>query len=178
MAISSNSRRPVALALCITAVALFAGALPAHAADLKIGLSSEVTTLDPHFFNSGPNIAFHHHLYDSLVDVDPEGKLIPALAESWKAIDDTTWEFKLRRGVKFHDGSEMTADDVLYSLDRPARITASPGPFTSYTKPIVAKQAVDRYTVRLKTASAYGPLPLDLIGRVGEALAAAYAPQG
>ena len=156
---------PLAFRTAALAVALSgcAATLPAVAAELKIGLSSEVTTLDPHFFNSGPNIAFHHHLYDTLVDVDPEGRLIPALAESWRAIDDTTWEFKLRRGVKFHDGSEMTADDVLYSLDRPAQITASPGPFTSYTKPIVAKQAVDRYTVRLKTASAYGPLPLDLI---------------
>ena len=157
--------RPTAFIIkAALAAALLGGSvLPAWAADLRIGLSSEVTTLDPHFFNSGPNIAFHHHLFDSLVDVDPEGRLIPALAESWKAVDDTTWEFKLRRGVKFHDGSEMTADDVLFSLERPTQIANSPGPFTSYTKPIVAKQAVDRYTVRLKTASAYGPLPLDLI---------------
>jgi peptide/nickel transport system substrate-binding protein len=145
------------------AAALFGAALPAWAADLKIGLSSEVTTIDPHFFNTGPNNAFLHHLFDSLVDVDAEGRLIPALAESWQAVDDTTWEFKLRRGVRFHDGSELTADDVLFSLERPGLIPNSPGSYTSFTKPIVAREAVDRYTVRLKTAGAYGPLPLDLI---------------
>jgi peptide/nickel transport system substrate-binding protein len=155
---------PPILKAAALAAALFGGTtLPAWAAELKVGLSSEVTTIDPHFFNSGPNNAFLHHLFDSLVDVDAEGRLIPALAESWKAVDDVTWEFKLRRGVKFHDGSELTAEDVLFSLDRPALIPNSPGSFTSYTKPIVARQAVDRYTVRLKTASAYGPLPLDLI---------------
>ena len=150
-------------AAALAAALLFGAALPAWAADLKIGLSSEVTTIDPHFFNTGPNNAFLHHLFDSLVDVDAEGRLIPALAESWQAVDDTTWEFRLRRGVKFHDGSELTADDVLFSLERPGLIPNSPGSYTSFTKPIVASEAVDRYTVRLKTASAYGPLPLDLI---------------
>jgi peptide/nickel transport system substrate-binding protein len=64
--------------------------------------------------------------------------------------------------VKFHDGAELTADDVIFSLNRPAQLTNSPGPFTSYTKQIADKQAVDQYTVRLKTAAPYGPLPLDL----------------
>lgn len=144
------------------AAALLATALPVGAAELKVGLASEVTTIDPHFFNSGPNNAFLHHLFDSLVDVDPSGKLIPGLAESWRVVDATTWEFKLRQGVKFHDGSELTAEDVLFSLERPGLITNSPGSYTSYTKPIVASEAVDRHTVRLKTASAYGPLALDL----------------
>ncbi|ATE59452.1 ABC transporter substrate-binding protein [Thauera sinica] len=165
MASAAKFRRsfPLAAGAAALAVALLGSATPfARAAELKIGLSSEVTTLDPHFFATGPNIAFHHHLYDSLVDVDPEGRLIPALAESWKTVDETTWEFKLRRGVRFHDGSELTAEDVLFSLERPAQIANSPGPFISYTRPIVARQAVDRYTVRLKTAGAYGALPLDL----------------
>lgn len=155
--------KPLIGAIALAAGLFAAATLPAVAADLRIGLSAEVTTLDPHFFNSGPNNAFLHHLFDTLVDVDASGKLIPSLAESWRVVDDTTWEFTLRKGVKFHDGSELTAQDVLYSLDRPGLITNSPGSFTSYTKPIVAKEAVDEHTVRLKTASAYGPLPLDLI---------------
>ncbi|MBM3114898.1 ABC transporter substrate-binding protein [Jeongeupia naejangsanensis] len=140
----------------------FAATLPAHAADLRIGLAADVSSLDPHFVNIAPNIALSSHLFESLTSVDANGKLQPGLATSWKAVDPTTWEFKLRRGVKFHDGSELTADDVVFSLDRPATLTNSPGPFTSYTKPIVAKQVVDRYTVRLKTATPYGPLPLDV----------------
>lgn len=139
------------------------GMAPAAAQALKIGLAAEVTTADPHFRNTGPNNAFLHHVFDSLVDVDREGRLIPALAESWSTIDDSTWEFRLRRGVKFHDGSELEAEDVLFSLARPARISNSPGSYLSYTKPIVAMEAVDRHTIRLRTAGAYGPLPLDLI---------------
>lgn len=153
--------RRLVLALAATVLALLAPL--ASAAELRIGLSSEVTTMDPHFFNSGPNNAFLHHLFDSLTDVDAQGRLIPALAESWRAVDETTWEFRLRRDVKFHDGSPLTAEDVLFSLARPGRIANSPGSYTSYTKPIVAMEAVDAHTVRLKTAAPYGPLPLDLI---------------
>jgi peptide/nickel transport system substrate-binding protein len=137
-------------------------AAPATAAELKIGLYADISTLDPHFNNIAPNISLSSHLFDALVNVDPTGKLIPGLATSWKAIDPTTWEFKLRHGVKFSDGSDFTAEDVVFSLDRPATLTNSPGPFTSYTKQIVAKEIVDPYTVRLKTATPYGPLALDV----------------
>lgn len=132
------------------------------AANLKIGLAADVNSLDPHYFNSGPNNAMASHLFEALVSVDTDGRIAPGLALSWKAINPTTWEFKLRQGVKFHDGSEMTAEDVVFSLDRPAQIKNSPGPYTSFTKQIIGKQIVDPYTLRLKTASAYGPLPLDM----------------
>ena len=156
-------RRTARRLSALLAASLLAVAVPASAAaGLKIGLSADVSSLDPHYLNIAPNISLASHLFDTLVLVDANGKLVPGLAISWRATDDTTWEFKLRRGVKFHDGSEMTADDVLFSLDRPATLTASPGPFTSYTRQIVAKKAVDPYTVELKTAAPYGPLPLDM----------------
>lgn len=150
------------LGLIGLALFLAPGAGAAQAATLRIGLSADVSSLDPHYLNIAPNVAFSSHLFDALVHVDPDGKLVPGLATEWRTIDETTWEFRLRRGVKFHDGSEMTAEDVLYSLDRPALLTASPGPFTSYTKQIAGKKAVDRYTIQLRTAAPYGPLPLDL----------------
>jgi peptide/nickel transport system substrate-binding protein len=151
------------LSIALLAAGLLATAATAgRAAELKIGLAADVSSLDPHYLNIAPNISLASHLFDTLVLVDADGKLVPGLALSWRATDDTTWEFKLRRGVKFHDGSEMTAEDVLFSLDRPATLTASPGPFTSYTRQIVAKKAIDPYTVQLKTASPYGPLPLDM----------------
>lgn len=133
-----------------------------RAATLRIALAAEVTTLDPHFLNIAPNVAFSSQLFDALVNVDADGKLVPGLATSWRAVDPTTWELKLREGVRFHDGSPFTAADVLFSLARPATLTNSPGPFTSYTKQIVGSEVVDANTLRLKTAKPYGPLPLDL----------------
>ena len=140
-------------------------AAPARAADrqeLRIALAADVSSLDPHYLNVAPNIAIASHIFDTLVGVDADGRLIPGLAISWRPIDANTWEFKLRRGVRFHDGSPFTAEDVVFSLDRPATLKNSPGPFTGYTKQIVSKQIVDPYTVRLKTARPYGPLALDM----------------
>jgi peptide/nickel transport system substrate-binding protein len=94
--------------------------------------------------------------------MDPDSKMIPGLATSWKAIDDKTWEFKLRKGVKFHDGTELTAEDVAFSIDRVAQIPNSPGPFVAYTKAIVAKEIPDPYTIRFKTAAPHPLMPNDL----------------
>ncbi len=88
--------------------------------------------------------------------------MIPGLATSWKTIDDTTWEFKLRKGVKFHDGTELTAEDVVFSIDRVPNVPNSPGPFSAYTKAIVAKEIVDPYTIRFKYAAPYPLAPNDL----------------
>ena len=134
--------------------------LSANAAELKIGLSADVTTMDPHFIAAQPNLTAQHHVFDSLVHVDERGRSIPVLA-TWRTPDPLTWEFTLRKGVKFHDGTELTAEDVVYSLERPLTIT-SPGGFATYVKAIVSKQVMDRYTVRLKTAAPYGALLQDL----------------
>ncbi len=132
-----------------------------YAAELNIGLSADVTTFDPHFVAAQPNLTAQKHVFDTLVSVDERGRPIPGLA-SWRTPDPLTWEFTLRKGVKFHDGSELTAEDVVFSLDRPYTITNSPGGYVTYVRPIVAKEIVDRYTVRLKTATPYGALPQDL----------------
>ncbi|MGH8697062.1 MAG: ABC transporter substrate-binding protein [Burkholderiales bacterium] len=132
------------------------------AADLRIGMSADVTSIDPHFVNITPNNNVAWHVFEALTHVDADARLIPGLAESWRAVDATTWEFRLRRGVRFHDGSELTAEDVAFSIDRPATLTASPGPFTTFTRPIVSQQLVDRYTIRLKTAAPYAMVPYDM----------------
>ncbi len=133
-----------------------------NAAELKIGLAADVSSLDPHYLNVASNVAFSSHVFDALVNIDADGKLVPGLATSWHAVDATHWVFNLRRGVRFHDGSEFSAEDVIFSLDRPATITNSPGPFSNYTKQIVAKRIIDPYTVELTTAAPYGPLALDV----------------
>src|SRR6187551_2527746 len=111
---------------------------PAAAQELKIAVAADVTAIDPHFFNLFPNNNIAEHLFDKLVQMDADSKLIPGLATSWKAIDPTTWEFKLRKGVKFTDGSELTAEDVVFSIDRVPNVPNSPGPFSAYTKAIVS----------------------------------------
>jgi len=133
----------------------------AAAADLSIGLSADVTTFDPHFVAAQPNLTAQHHVFDSLVHVDARGRSIPQLA-TWRTPDPLTWEFTLRKGVKFHDGSELTTEDVAFSLERPLRIKGSPGGFVTYVKSIVERQVVDRYTIRLKTAAPHGAMLQDL----------------
>jgi peptide/nickel transport system substrate-binding protein len=95
---------------------------------LKVGLQADPAELDPH--KTSLTAAWHviEHIYDGLVSVSPALTPVPALAESWEiSADGTVYTFKLRPGVKFHNGREMTADDVKYSFERiidPA--TASP----------------------------------------------------
>ncbi len=144
------------------ALAVLALCASAHAADLRIGLSADVTTIDPHFLASQPNLTVGYHVFDALTHVDERTRLIPGLAQSWRAVDATTWEFKLRKGVKFHDGSDLTAEDVIFSLERPLNIKGSPGGFAAYVRMISEKQIVDPLTIRLKTATPYGALPQEL----------------
>src|SRR3954468_21398500 len=143
------------------AIALIASA-PAAGQELRIAVAADVTSIDPHFFNLFPNNNVAEHIFDKLVQMDPDSRMIPGLATSWKTVDPTTWEFKLRKGAKFTDGSELTAEDVAYSLDRVPKVPNSPGPFTAYTKMIVATEVVDPYTIRFKTAAPHPLMPNDL----------------
>jgi peptide/nickel transport system substrate-binding protein len=144
--------------------ALLAGSLlwlsAAHAAELRIGLAADVTSMDPHFLNLQPNVNIGWHVFDALTHVDEDARLVPGLAASWRALDATTWEFKLRRGVRFHDGSELTAEDVVFSIERTLQVPN--GQFGTFTRRIVAKEIPDPYTLRLKTAAPYAMVPYDL----------------
>jgi peptide/nickel transport system substrate-binding protein len=118
--------------------------------------------MDPHFVAAQPNLTVQQHVFDGLVRIDERGRVAPGIAASWSTPDPLTWEIKLRPGVKFHDGSELTAEDVVFSYERALTIKGSPGGFASYVRPITAKQIVDKHTLRLKTAAPYGPLLQDL----------------
>jgi len=132
------------------------------AADLSIALGGDVTSIDPHFHNLTPNNNIGAHVFDTLVMKEPGGRIKPGLAESWRAVDDTTWEFTLRKGVRFHDGSNFTAADVIFSLDRIPNVPNSPSPFTTYTKQVTEKIVVDPWTLRLKSAAPYPQMPNDM----------------
>ena len=143
-------------------VALPLAMQPLEAADINIALGGDVTSIDPHFHNLTPNNNIGHHIFETLVGKDSRGRLVPGLAESWRTIDDRTWEFKLRKGVKFHDGSDFTAADVAFTLDRVPLVPNSPSPFTTYTKQITEKIIVDPLTIRLKTAAPYPLMATDM----------------
>jgi peptide/nickel transport system substrate-binding protein len=142
--------------------ALAALAIGAHAQELRIGMGADVTSMDPHYVNLFPNNNIAEHIFEKLITLDPDSRLIPGLAESWKAISPTVWEFKLRKGVKFHDGSDFTAEDVAFSIDRVGKIPNSPGPFTTYTKAIKEVQIVDPHTIRFVTAAPHPQLQNDI----------------
>jgi peptide/nickel transport system substrate-binding protein len=154
--------KPAVIVSLLTASLAFGGWQSAHAQELRMGLSSSPQAADPHFFNNDAMSAMLSHVYETLITLDADARLVPGLAESWKAINDTTWEIKLRKGVKFQDGTPLTADDVVHSLDRPATITNSPSSFTTYTKGIVGKKVVDAHTLQLTTAAPAPLLPNDL----------------
>lgn len=128
------------------------------AADLTVGLSASTTSMDPQFYVVGPNSAMARNIFDGLVNQDARQQIEPALALSWRLVDETTWEFKLRPNVKFHDGSDFTAQDVVASIKRvPFAATNSPSSFAPYVKEIKEAIAVDPLTVQIKTD---GPAPL------------------
>jgi peptide/nickel transport system substrate-binding protein len=135
---------------------------PAVAQELKIGIKTEPSALDPQFHTLNPNIQVAAYFFDPLIAQDAELKTKPALALSWKAVDDTTWEFKLRPGVKFHDGSDFTAEDVVFTFERIPKVPNSPGPYTIYTRQMKSFEIVDPLTLRIRTNGPSPLLPLDV----------------
>jgi peptide/nickel transport system substrate-binding protein len=140
---------------------LFAFASAAGAQELRIGLAAEPTAMDPHYHNLSPNNSLLSHIFESLVGQDERQRLVPELAESWRTIDPLTWEFKLRRNVKFHDGTPFTADDVIFSYERAPNVENSPSSFGIYVKGKTVTK-VDDYTIHIKTAAPYPLMPQDL----------------
>jgi len=147
---SPHSRTLVALLLTSTMLAT-----AAEARSVKWARSGDALTLDPHSQNEGPTHNLNHHIYEPLIIRDNQGKPLPALAESWAITSDpTVWEFKLRKGVKFHDGASFTADDVVFSYQR-ARLPSSD--MKSLLSSVDTVSKVDDFTLRIKTK---GPNPL------------------
>ncbi|TRW97208.1 ABC transporter substrate-binding protein [Paracoccus sp. M683] len=103
------------------ALALSVSAFAAQAENtVKWGSRADIYSLDPNSVPSTANLAFLNHIYEGLVRYDKTFGLEPALAVEWELVDDAFWRFKLREGVKFHDGADLTADDVVASFKRAA----------------------------------------------------------
>lgn len=152
------------LRLALAALAILG--LPAFATakdrDVSIGLQAAITSMDPHYHNLSPNNSMMLHVFEPLIKRDANQKLVPGLATSWKAVDNLTWEFKLRKNVRFHDGSPFTAEDVVFTLKRVPNVPNSPSSFATFVKPIVDVKVVDAHTIVFKTAATHVLLPSDL----------------
>jgi peptide/nickel transport system substrate-binding protein len=147
--------------LAITLLGLVAAG-PATAQTLTIGYAASVTSIDPHWHNLGPNNMLSMHIFDRLVERDSRARPHPALAESYRAISETEWEFRLRPGVTWHDGRPFTADDVVFTFERAPNVPNSPGGFGTFLRAIARVEVVDQHTLRLHTRQPHPLLPLDL----------------
>ena len=127
-----------------------------HKGVLHIGTAGDVTSLDPHFHNFGPNISVNSHIFDRLTYYD-KGQLQPGLAIQWTSQNEHQWLFTLREKVRFHDGKTFTAKDVVFSFHRVRNVKKSPSSFVPYIRNIKDIRAVGDYQIEIET---YEPDPL------------------
>jgi len=143
-------------ATCAVLAALMGGAA---AQDLRIGLGASITALDPHFHVVGSNSALARNFFDGLVNQDDRQRIVPGVAESWRAVEPTLWEFRLKPGLRFHDGGKVEAEDVAASLRRVPQVKNSPSSFLPFVRPIAAVEVVDAATLRIRTREPFPLLP-------------------
>ena len=150
---------------CSGSVALAAFLVSLGAAsgqELRIGLSAEPSSMDPHYHYFVPNRALHANIYEALTQMNEKQEVQPLLATSWKAVDANTWQFKLRSDVKFSNGAAFTPRDVIFTLCRVPNVANSPGSFTISTRSISAIEAIDAETLTIHTEGPDPLLPIEL----------------
>src|SRR5246127_542557 len=86
--------------------------------ELVVAQGGDISKFDPHFSTSSNDIRISFTLFDNLTSRHPDGKLYPGLATEWKLEGQTTWRFKLRQGVKWHNGDPFTSADAKFSIER------------------------------------------------------------
>jgi peptide/nickel transport system substrate-binding protein len=146
--------RSMSCRVILAAAALLAGAvMPAagqgRGTQVTISQPADATTMDPGRSTQVLTVNYFANLYDTLTRWDASLKLQPALATAWKSVNETTWEVTLRSGVKFHDGSPLTAEDVKAVYERnmvPGKTVVQSG-FATFE----AVQAVNPTTIRIIT---------------------------
>lgn len=128
----------------------------AQAHSLRMANQGDPMSMDPHSLQESFQLAFLGNVYEPLLGRDRNFALTPMLATSWEATSPTTWRFKLREGVKFHDGTPFTADDVLFSYQRTQSETSDT---KLYVAPIKEMRKIDTYTVEMVTSDPSPILP-------------------
>lgn len=150
------------LVVLALAAALFAGGSQENAATGEVsykdtivfGTGADVTSLDPHIGKESSAVVVTNHIYDTLVDIDLDtGTIIPQIAESWEVISPTEYRFHIRKGLKFHNGEDLTAEDVKFSLDR-AIASAAVAYIVDFIDTVTVE---DDYTVFITLDAPYAP---------------------
>jgi peptide/nickel transport system substrate-binding protein len=139
---------------------LLLGAASAQGDQLVVGFQGGAVTLDPHMRAETTTISWQLHTYESLTYLERDGSVLPKLATEWEAEDENTWLVTLREDVKWQDGSDFTADDAAYALERALNHPGSE--MKQYITAISSVEAVDTLTIRIHTASPDPLMPLHL----------------
>ena len=139
----------------ITAALAFAVA-GAQAVTLRVSNQGDVQSMDPHSLNESLQLSFMGSVYESLVGRGKDMAVIPLLATKWSQTSPTVWRFELRKGVKFHDGTPFTADDVIFSFKR---ATDSGSDMRGYTAPVKEVRKVRELVVDIETIAPFPILP-------------------
>ena len=140
-----------------TLLALAVGAaVPAQAVTLRLSNQGDPLSMDPHSLNESLQLTFTNNLYESLVGLDRDLKLVPELATDWKQTAPTVWRFNLRKNVTFHDGTPFTADDVIFSWQR---ALADGSDVKTYVGQVKEIRKIDDTTIDVVTNAPYPILP-------------------
>lgn len=134
---------------------------------IRIGMDADNTTMDPHLSTAAVDRQVYNNIYGKLVDVDAKLDIVPRLAESWEVRDGgTTYVFKLRRGVTFHDGTDFDASSMKWNFDR-MMDPATASPRRSEIAPVKEVKVLDRYTVEVRLTAPFAPFLSVLSDRAG-----------
>ena len=136
-------------ALCLIATAV-------SAKTIRIGNQGDVLSMDPHSLNESLLLSVTGNVYEGLTARNKDLSLAPGLATSWKQTTPNVWRFELRKGVKFHDGTPLTAEDVVFSF---RRASGDGSDMKSYTNDLKDIRQVDEFTVDFETKTPFPILP-------------------
>lgn len=155
-------RASVPLAAAATGILTGCGARGQQVQALAIGIDQDVPTLDPAMHRSRTVEAVVRNMFDGLVTRDASMRVVPELAESWQRLDDVTWEFRIRPGVRFHNGDPLTAEDAAFTIRRtiaPEAIGGQSSPRKGLLGSVMDAVAIDRHTLHVRTGQPYPILP-------------------
>lgn len=146
------------MVICFLSIFAVFGSLSAQAAKdhLIVGIEDDIKTLAFYQTTSRAALNSAYMIWDPIVDRDPKtNEMVPHLAESWKSIDENTWEFKLRPGVKFHNGNPLTAESVRFTLEERILDPKVKSPMAGKWKWVNKIEVVDELTFRIITEKPY-----------------------